>query len=205
MDTPPSPSKSKQKRGGTKKKKKQKSLDSDPGELVGVGGGSPLHGARRAVAPPLPPERRRTQPEFMKQLEAEMAERRHKERGVSLGEKDMPTTTQAEERAEKGEGSNDDNTTPSSATPPATTAEEGSGVRTQASPMRTRASLKPRTRPAPMPPPSSHAAATPTAGDGQGEGEGVELDKAQARVEIGEKEGTITAALKEQAGHKLGR
>lgn len=191
MDTPPSPSKSKQKR--TKKKKTSDS--SEPGSGV-EGEGSPKHGKKKIVPPPLPPQRRRTQPEFMRELEAEMAGRRNREGGATEG-KDTPPMAGRRNRNSGEGGATEGKDTPPTAERKSGDNGEGGATEgkdtptlsrvgsdkepnlttnlnldrnqsTFGSPLRTRGLLKPHAGAAPMPP-SSVALPTSTSHAGEGE------------------------------------
>ena len=140
-----------------KKASKKKHLaDSDQGEGLGE---------RKNTLPPQPPQKRKTQPELLRELEKEMAGRRNKEGIVGVVEgKDTPPLTRA-----NGEGGAGDKATPLTRDPEE---EQGTGsdviappkevgvAKVTDSPQRSRGSLlRPRTQPPPTPPSSK---ATPT-------------------------------------------
>ena len=139
VDTPPSPAKSKHK----KSTRKKKANDSDTDE------GSPSHLGQKNAPPPLPTnQRRRTQPDFMKELAAEMAERKDKDLSEGL---DTPPAIREKGTTPGG----DDVATTGSAL--ATFGEETDRKRLTDSPLRSttsKGSLKSRMRPAPGPPSS---------------------------------------------------
>lgn len=218
MDTPPSPQKSKQ-------KGKKKSSDSDPG-------GSPLHrGPRKGVVVPPPPmQRRKTQPDFVQELEKELTGRRNTEG------KATPPVPRV-----NGEGVRGETTT----TPPTVSEVVGDATSTPSKlvdefdrPKSTdsprRGLLRPRTKPAPLPPGAGETGkgkdqipppvsakpparghvnqesagldepdfSVPTSGVDKDEEERVESSAAQARNGLAGMEGSITNALKEQAENR---
>lgn len=238
--TPPSPSKSKH-----KKSSKKKSSDSDPGETEGGRG-------RKGVAPPPPLHRRKTQPEFMQELEKEVKNgRRNKEAwpggGVAAGTDTLMV--------------NGAKTTPSTTTHPTVRTDgvqetallcdeiteppilEMGGATSADSPRKVRGSqLKPRTRPPPTPPSNATSTSVPEEvgrvkgqpplvsskphpripanvgvdepdfatppgampfNEEPSEEEREEPSKARAREDLTGREGSITNALREQAGGRL--